>query len=180
MPSISRTRNTRKGSATRPLDPARNELLRLLDEAFRGPAWHGPSVLAALRGVDAEQALRTSTASDNRIWDIALHLAYSKYIVARRLSPEAAGSFPRAMQRSWWPALLEREGESIEQAWKRDLRLLRDSHAALSELVAQLPAARLGERRSGKRFTLAQEVSGLALHDAYHAGQIRLILVALR
>ena len=169
--------STRRGSRRIASDPARDEVLRLIDEAFKGPAWHGPSVLHALRGVNAQQALHQTSASDNRIWDVVLHLAYSKYIVARRLSPDSVGSFPRVLERAWWPGLLEEDGVTIEQAWKRDLQLLRDAHAQLRNLVTELPPVRLGERRPRKRFTLGQEVSGLALHDAYHAGQIRLMVL---
>jgi uncharacterized damage-inducible protein DinB len=181
MPTTRKRRPVTKRKSPRTVgDPKRTELLRLLDEAFRGPAWHGPSVMHALRGVSAAEASRQSPASTNTVWDVVLHLAYSKYIVARRLSPQAVAAFPRALRRSWWPGVLETEGQSVEQAWKRDLRLLREWHEHLRELVAALPAVRLGERRPGKRFTLGQEVSGLALHDAYHAGQIRVILSSLR
>jgi hypothetical protein len=41
--------------------------------------------------------------------------------------------------------------------------------------VRRAPPSRLARVRAGQRRTLAHELLGVALHDAYHAGQIKLI-----
>jgi len=53
-------------------------LLDLLEESYSGLAWHGPSVMAALRGVDVAQASWRPAAESARSWnihEIALHIA---------------------------------------------------------------------------------------------------------
>jgi uncharacterized damage-inducible protein DinB len=145
-------------------------LLALLDEAYDHPAWHGPNLRGALRGLSAEQAAWRPGAGRNSIWEIALHCAYWKYAVHRRLSGEGRrGSFPR--KPSNWPALPARPGAAT---WKADLALLDEQHRRLRENVAASPDEKLG-RRLGKS-TATRLIYGIAAHDLYHAGQIRLLI----
>jgi uncharacterized damage-inducible protein DinB len=145
-------------------------LLALLDEAYAQPAWHGPNLRGALRGLSAEQAAWRPGRGRNSIWEIALHCAYWKYAVHRRLSGEGRrGSFPR--KPSNWPALPVRLGAA---SWKADLALLDEQHGRLREGVVAYPAQRLG-RRLGKS-TAVRLIYGIAAHDLYHAGQVRLLI----
>src|SRR5690606_8113565 len=106
----------------------------------------------------------------NNIWELALHCAYWKYAVRRRLTGEKRGSFPLEGS-NFFP---RPEGEPTLAAWRADLRLLIECHAALRGVVAALPAKRLGQRVRGSRYTVADTVLGIAAHDLYHAGQIEL------
>jgi len=137
-----------------------------------GPAWHGPSLQSALRGVNAAEAARAPGPGRNAIWDIVLHVAYTRHRVIGRLDPRARPRFPRTLRSAWWPRL---PAERDERAWKADRALLDETDRALRETVARAPAAVLAGRRSGQRRTRAEEVLGIAFHDAYHAGQIRLV-----
>jgi len=145
-------------------------LLALLDEAYDHPAWHGPNLRGALRGLSGEQAVWRPAPGRNSIWQIALHCAYWKYAVYRRLSGEGArGSFPR--KPSNWPALPSR---CEAASWKADLALLDEQHRRLREGVATFPAERLG--RSLGKSTAVRLIYGIAAHDLYHAGQVRLLI----
>jgi uncharacterized damage-inducible protein DinB len=62
-----------------------------------------------------------------------------------------------------------------EPAWQADRALLAEEHRLLTEAIAafsgtldQIPAA-------GKRWTFGQMLIGVAMHDAYHTGQIQLL-----
>ena len=156
------------------LEAYRAELLRILHEAFAGPAWHGASLRTALRGVDAQEALWRAPATTNRIWDLVAHAAYTRHIVRRRIDPDGTEDFPMAIERSWWPRV-ELDGLAPHAAWRRDRALLSQQHARLVQLVESLPAKRLTERRPGKKHVWGIEISGVALHDTYHGGQIGLL-----
>lgn len=150
------------------------ELERLVDQlerVFTGRAWHGPSLLGALWGVDAAAASWRPGPDRHDIWEIVLHAAFWKHMVRRRLGEEA-GQFPRLPRD--WPRPPERRTEA---AWREDLALLRAEHAALIAAARALDGARLDERAG--RWTRAQLLFGIAAHDAYHAGQIRLIVKML-
>jgi len=157
--------------------PSRPALRRLLDEAFAGPAWHGPSLKVALRDVTAERALWRPGVGRPNVWEQALHCAIGKQIVANRMDPTRRERFPRALVRSWWaaaPTLADADARA--RAWRDDLALLDASHQRLLAVLARTPMSRLRERHGAGRFLLGEQVAGLALHDTYHAGQVALVL----
>jgi len=148
-------------------------LLDLVDEGFDSPGWHGPNLRGALRGLTAAQAARRPAPGRHCIWEIVLHCAYWKYAVRRRLTGEGArGSFVR--RPSNWPRLPEHADAA---AWKADLALLDETHRLLRAAVAAFPERRLGERHGGS--TAARLMYGIAAHDLYHAGQVRLLIKLL-
>src|SRR5262245_55593629 len=99
-------------------------LLGLLDEAYDTKAWHGPNLRGALRRVSAEQAARRPAPGRHNVWELAVHAAYWKYAVRRRLAGEKRGSF--AIAGSNWFA--RPEGSPSEALWKKDLALLEAEH----------------------------------------------------
>lgn len=167
-------------SAPRPL-PSRPTLVRQLDEAFRGPAWHGPSLLHAVRGVRADDALWRPGPGRPNIWEQVLHCALGKHIVADRLDPSRTVPFPRPRTSAWWsPAPQHDDPAARERAWREDLALLRAAHQRLLDTLRRVPLARLRAPHAGSRFVLGEHVAGLALHDSYHAGQIALVRKLVR
>lgn len=143
--------------------------LHTIDEAFSGPAWHGPALLGSLRGVDAGLAAWRPGPGRHCIWELVLHAAYWKYIARRRITGGERGSFGR--KGSNFPALPE---PLDEPAWRSDIEFLKQEHERLREVVTGL-RDRDFQRPADSRWTVAQTIRGAALHDVYHAGQIQLI-----
>ncbi|HWC00490.1 MAG TPA: DinB family protein [Bryobacteraceae bacterium] len=137
-------------------------LLDLLDEAFDKKSWHGPNLRASLRGISAEQATWRPGEGRHNIWELALHAAYWKYVVRRRITGEKRGSFARKGSNFFSPAKLD------EVAWQADLTLLAEEHRKLRSAVAALP-------RASHTPKILHMIRGAAAHDLYHAGQIRLL-----
>jgi hypothetical protein len=106
----------------------------------------------------------------HNLWELALHAAYWKYAVRRRLSGDKRGSFP--LTGSNW---FSRPAEEGETAWRRDLALLEGEHRRLREVVARLTDADLVRLPPGGRQSRMTLVYGAAAHDVYHAGQIQLL-----
>lgn len=152
---------------------------RRLEEALRhlhpppGAApWHGgATVLGALRGVRPEVALWKPYPDRHSIWELALHIAYWNYAVRRRITGEPRGTFPRSPAN--WPDPPEtRTGET----WDADRRLVREAHDDLVEALRGFDASRLDDRAGGKgKYSYADLVTGVVLHDTYHAGQIQML-----
>ena len=133
------------------------EFLRV--EVKRG-AWDG-SIAVWLEdlpeGVTAEEALWRPAPGRHSIWELAVHCAYWKYAVRRKLTGVKRGAFPRKGS-NWLPP-----GDS----WEADLRLLRDEHRALRNAVARASAQQLAKYE--------RLIYAVAAHDTYHTGQIQLI-----
>ena len=145
-------------------------LLEFMDQAFTGPAWHGTSLLGSLRGVTAEAALRRPAPGRHNVWELALHAAYWKYVVRRRLTRDESLAFPRSP--SNWPAPAARPTDA---AWKADRALLKREHQLLREVVARFPVNQLSRRGWRSKWTNLQHIEGIASHDLYHCGQIQLV-----
>lgn len=145
-------------------------LLALLDEAFDRKSWHGTNLRGSLRGLTATQAAWRPAPGKHSIAEIAVHCAYWKYSVRRRLRGEKRGSF--ALKGNNWFDL----GRPLSEAtWRQSLRLLLREHDALRAAVAELTPAQLTGRPRDSQVSTAMLVRGVALHDVYHAGQIQLI-----
>ncbi len=153
-------------------------LVALMDEAYAGPAWHGPCLRGALRGVTAEQAAWRPGRGRHNIWEIAVHAAYWKYTVRRRLLGEKRGSFGEKGS-NWFERPATTAVASLEvadaKAWRRDLVALGRAHQELRETVAQFDPAALDRRSAGSPYPPRCMIAGIAMHDAYHAGQIQLL-----
>lgn len=149
--------------------PARIEtLIGMMDQAFYGPAWHGMPLWGAVRGVSAKEALRKPGPGRNSIWDLALHAAYWKYVIRRRITGDDTLVFPRSPAN--WPTY-----DGSESGWKKDKALLKREHELLKEVVARVPEGMLGKRTWKKSYTNLQHLQGISSHDLYHCGQIQLV-----
>lgn len=146
----------------------RGLLLRFLDEAYNKQAWHGPQLRGTLRRVDAKQAVWRPEAGRHNIAEIAVHCAYWKYAVRRRIIGEKRGSFPLKGS-NWFPF----SAPLTADRWKELVRLLDDSHRALRETFEAAPWSKLTSGPGGGPNRPAAQIHGIAMHDLYHAGQIQ-------
>lgn len=146
------------------MNPALTAFVEAFDRAYDLSSWHGPNLKGALRGVSAADALWRPKPGAHNIWELAIHAAYWKYVVRRKLAGLARGGF--ALRGSNWIASPD---VADVRVWKKVLVLLENEHRQLREVMLTLSDADL--RDAKKRRLLA----GVAAHDLYHAGQIRLV-----
>ncbi|HMF01864.1 MAG TPA: DinB family protein [Terriglobia bacterium] len=142
-------------------------MIELLDEAFFGPSWHGPSLLGALRGLTDTQAAWRPAKKRHNIWELAIHAAYWKYIARRRLTGQRERF---AVKGSNWFVR-----PSDDRKWKEDVALLVQEHERLRDVVIAVPETALTQRLGDGRYTKGHLIRGIAAHDLYHAGQIQLL-----
>jgi hypothetical protein len=140
-------------------------VLTLLDEAYEKKTWHGPNLRQSLKGVTAKEAAWRPARDRHNIWEETLHAAYWKYVMRRKLQGGKRGSF-LLKGSNFFPR--PEKGQLTETSWAADRELLDHEHRALREAVAKL----LNKGLSPK---LLSGIYGIAFHDVYHAGQIRLL-----
>ncbi len=139
--------------------------LALLDEGYEKKTWHGPNLRQSIKGVTAKQAAWRPGPGRHNIWEVTLHAAYWKYAVRRRIEGGKRGSF--ALKGSNFFVRPEK-GKSNEAAWRADKELLESEHRALRAAVAKV-------LRTPRAVKLMRQLYGVAFHDIYHAGQVRLL-----
>lgn len=147
-------------------DPEVALLLDLLAEAFDRKSWHGTNLRGSIRGLSAGEAAWRPAPGRHDAWEIAVHAAYWKYVVRRRLTGEKRGSFPRKGS-NFFPT----PEPPSAPAWAADVALLVEQHRLLVDAVASGAVPAEGPARA-KALHL---VRGAAAHDLYHAGQIQLL-----
>lgn len=140
-------------------------LLALLDEAYEKRTWHGPNLRQSIRGVSAKQAAWRPAPGMHNIWELVLHAAYWKYTVRRKITGVKRGSF--VIKGSNFFSRPEKD-KSNEASWCHDKDLLDNQNRALRAAVEKV----LRTPRGAKLF---RYLYGIAFHDIYHAGQIRLL-----
>jgi hypothetical protein len=145
--------------------PNEDLILALLDEGYSTKTWHGPNLRQSLKGVSAKQAAWRPAPGRHNIWEVTLHAAYWKYAVRRRLEGGKRGGF--VLKGSNFFARPEK-GNATEAAWHADRAILENEHQAMLESIHKI----LKSRNAQKHFRM---LYGVAFHDVYHAGQIRLL-----
>lgn len=142
-------------------------LIKIVDELFNGAAWHGPALRESLRGVTADDAAWRPAPGRHNIWEIAVHAAYWKHVVRGRLTGRKE-RFPLAGH-DWFAR------PRGARTWRDDRRLLTEEHRKLREVVEAMTPETARRRVPRRTDTAADNALGVAVHDAYHAGQIALL-----
>src|SRR5437667_2722573 len=116
-------------------------VLALLDEAYERKTWHGPNLKQSLKGVSMVEAAWRPGPGRHNIWEVALHAAYWKHEVRRRITGGKRERFP-LKGHNWFAA--------DDGSWPAAVRLLLDEHRALRAAVAALPSGALRRRVRGR------------------------------
>ena len=150
-----------------------DRLVSQLHHTYRGPSWHGPTLVELLADVPAEEALKRPLPGAHSIWEIVLHSTAWKRAVRRRIDGEAV----RLEAVEDWP---EVSGDS-ERVWRDALADLDSAHVALEARVRQLKESDLDHPSpTSKDVSIYATLHGVIQHDIYHAGQIALLKKAIR
>ncbi len=130
-------------------------------------AWHGPSVLEALDGVPVSAAIKHPVPEAHSIWELVLHIDFTQRLLAQRL----AGKNPDASEVDFFPKVKD----ATWGAWTADLARLKAQEAELCDAVRKLSDEQLTAPITPGGSTVYETFHGHAQHNAFHAGQIKLL-----
>ena len=136
-------------------------------------AWHGPSLMRALEGVDAEQAKTKPIGGRHSIWEIVNHCAYWMGEVDRALRGEDIFDVEEIED---WP-----EAGGSPEEWQADLEKLAVIHEMVYKRIWALKPEDLERKLDATfgetffDFTFRKMLHGISDHNVYHAGQISLL-----
>ena len=151
------------------MSPERTLLIENIHRAFDRRSWHGPNLMGAIRGMKPEEAAWRPQPERHNAWELIVHAAYWKYRVIRRLDDSVTDAFTFTGSN-----FFARPVEPTAAALKADVQVLRDWHGRLLEVVEAIDPASL-DAPAGSEWNRRETILGIAAHDAYHAGQIRLL-----
>lgn len=138
-----------------------------IERSFHGRAWHGPSVLEALEGVDAELATKKLHPELHSIWELAVHLLVTIDVLRGRI----AGTVGDVDEAAYWRSI----DETSPAAWDEACQLLEVQHQALVEEIRRFDSAQLDQPLFSIGSPAFNNFLGQAQHNSYHAGQIMIM-----
>jgi uncharacterized damage-inducible protein DinB len=145
----------------------------LLRHSFDGPAWHGPAIREILEEFPEERHSMRLGRSHSPL-EIVLHMVVWRRYVLRLLG----GDYELATEQEMTFPRVEVPGE---YAWTDAQVLLDRTQDELLEAIGRFPEADLDKRvPGGREYTWYFLLHGLLQHDAYHLGQLRLLLLHAR
>lgn len=153
-----------------------NEIRLILDtlrQTFDGRAWHGPSFIDVLDGVDKTQASERLIEARHTIWEIVNHCSYWMEAVTRALQGER---MPDIVSTEDWPQM----GETSED-WTKTRERLKKVYEQLISSVKDFDNSLFTQKISGsfhgRRYTVTYRrmLHGISDHNTYHAGQIAVL-----
>ncbi len=137
-----------------------------LQRAFDGESWQGDSLSELLAGVTAEQARKRPMLNAHGIWELVLHVKVWHDVVIKRMNGQV--SLPTGNDNFPEPGRTDAE-------WKQAVETLRRSTHELADAIRRFDPKRIDDQVPGKEYGYRHLLSGVATHDAYHAGQIALL-----
>jgi len=156
-----------------------SELERITDQlqrAYRGEAWHGPSIREVLDGVDADAASARPVSNAHTIRELVVHVVVWEKEALARLAGEGRDDLPPEED---WPAGVA--------AWADLLEELDAVHERLTSAISELDAepgpvageSALDETVAGNPGTVYHLLHGVIQHNLYHTGQMAILKKAL-
>ncbi len=152
-----------------PADKGMSALLDLADAEFGGRSFNGAPLMQTLEGLSLEQAIATGTWEGYSVWQVAHHVTYFKYFVARSLGVAGPLEPYPYEQADFAPA----PPAASEAGWKEALAYLRRVHEVCMTALRRLEPERLEARMPEWRVTYRAAIAWLCTHDTYHTAQIR-------
>ena len=153
-----------------------SESARIADQlrrAFRGEAWHGPSLLDLLAEVSPEQARARPMHSVHNIWELVLHID-----VYLRVGFEATKGTPMPKLYGTETDWAAPTTESAE-AWFDTQDSLFQNAEKLAEAIEKFEDGKLQDTVPGRSYDFYYLFHGIVQHSLYHGGQIAILKKAI-
>ena len=131
-----------------------------------GAAWHGPSVLEALDGVSAKSAAAHPIPGAHSVWELIAHIDATQKIILARLRGES----PAATDADFFPPVADTSEKALKDAVSRIKAQEEELIGAASRMTDEQLAASIPGGA-----TAYENLHGHAQHNAFHAGQMRLL-----
>ena len=142
-------------------------ILALLDDMHKGDSWTGENFESVLDGVNASLAARVLPGTKNSIWTLVNHVSYWRNMACLRL-----GGLGRYRSKPDFEPITD----FSEEAWKAARQNFRDSYRKLRNVIVEFPLDKLDAPSLKEEQSNYQVLHGVILHDAYHLGQLKLLV----
>jgi uncharacterized damage-inducible protein DinB len=145
-------------------------ILKLFRDLYDGHPWIDVTLAEKLRGFTAEEAFAKPFPGCNSAWEITAHLVSWRRNVLQRVQ----GKAPVAPEDNYFSPVPDPSPEH----WQALLNDLAESQNQWLEFLVNMPDEDLTRTYPDNEMSYYEHIHGLLQHDAYHLGQITLLLKA--
>ena len=145
----------------------KERLIRLFENLYAGSPWIDVTILGTVAKIQARQAAKR-VENCNTIWEILVHLIAWRENVLKRLQGEIittpANNYIFTVEDTSGPA------------WEKTLQALEHSQEKWVNFLQEYDIEKLNSPYPPNQLTHYEHIQGILQHDAYHLGQIVLLL----
>jgi uncharacterized damage-inducible protein DinB len=148
------------------------QLSKLFSDLFDGSPWIDVNIIGTLDDITAKEAATKVFPNFNSIWEIVNHIIRWRETVLKRLSGEEVES----PEGNYFSYIRDRS----DHAWQETRDSFRKSQDQWMKALKKMKKKDLQMQYASGPLSNYDLVNGILQHDAYHLGQIRLLLKLIR
>jgi len=146
-------------------------IAELFEDIYDGDPWLGVSIMETLNRISPAMAAK-KTAPWNSIWQIVHHMIRWRQNVLQRVHGKLTHEPP--------DNYMSDVTDPSETAWQNMLKELKESQEQWTKFLQQMNEADLAKIYPGNNSSYYKNIHGILQHDAYHLGQLVLLVKALQ
>lgn len=145
-----------------------------LEVIYNGQPWYGDSIADTLKNISAADAVAEPAEGIHSILQIMEHMISWKKLIIEKLHYNKDFDIKVNSKDDW-----KDNTAFSESSWQQLQENFLDVHNELLKELEKKDDAFLQEQVPGRNYTFNFMLRGIAEHDVYHLGQIRLIMKLL-
>lgn len=147
-------------------------IISLFEKLYDGNPWIDVNIIDTLQGISSQQASVRILDKSNTIWEIVNHMISWRQNVLKRLQ----GKMIKTPQHNYFEPVKDKSGS----AWLKTIEKFADTEINWLEFLRDFKANNFSNIYSNNGLTYYEHIHGIIQHDAYHLGQIRLIITLMK
>lgn len=150
------------------MDMERERIIKLFQDLYNGHPWLDVSILRKLQSLSATKAATKILPGWNSVWEIVNHLTSWRLEVLKRVQ----GNITISPENNYFAPVQD----TSEAAWREALSRLEESQQLWVAFLKEFNEEELARVYPDNNFTYYEHIHGILQHDAYHLGQISLLV----
>lgn len=143
-------------------------LHKLFEDLYAGDPWLDVTLMDTLSVLSAKQAAYKPNTDWNSIWEITNHLIAWRENVLKRVQDKKV----KTPENNYFSVV----ADTAEHAWQQTLERLHATQENWLEFLDALQSGTLEKVYESNEMSYADHIHGIIQHDAYHLGQIVMLV----
>lgn len=144
-----------------------DRIIKLFEDLYHGTPWLDVTFMDTLNNLTPEQAAKKLHPGWNSAWEVLNHLTSWRMAVLERIEGKEVGA-----ENNFFAPITD---QSLP-AWNKTLDKFRESQDKWIQYLRNFSENDFDKVPDKKPFSKYELIHGILLHDAYHLGQIRILV----